>query len=405
MSNSLNESSDLRTLWRVIHQARPYWSNVVVIFIFASLSAPLALLAPVPLMIAVDNVIGDKSPPLFLTASLGETLTESSGAMLVVVATMVVAIAVMSQLQSVAVNLLRAHTGEKLTLGFQSDLLNHSQRLSLAYHDTKGTSDAVYRVQYDSPAFQRVIIYTIPGFFTSIITLVGMIIVMVSLDWVLALIALTISPILLVLTRRYRVELRSQWRDVKKIETVAFSVVQEVLSALRIVKAFSQEDREHERFLRQSRLGVAARIKVVYLENGFTFLTAITIALGTGMALYVGVTHVQSGILSLGQLLLVMSYLAQLYQPLQAIGQQITRIQGGLASVERAYSLLDELPDVDEKADARPLAHAAGRIEFDKVCFSYDKITPILRDITFEIPENSKVGNNREDGCRQIDAS
>ena len=135
-----------------------------------------------------------------------------------------------------------------------------------------------------------------------------------------------------------------------------------------------------------------ARLRVAHLDNVFALVTSLTVATGTAAVLYFGVTHVRAGTLTLGQLLLIMSYLAQLYQPLKAIGQQITKAQAGLASVERAYALRDELPEVVEKANALPLTKARGEIEFDHVSFAYETGTPVLEDISFSIPAGARVG-------------
>jgi len=384
--------ADLSTLRRIIFQARPYWGRIVIVGLLTVLGAPLAMLTPVPLMVAVDSILNGQPLPTMLAAMVPEAMTGSFGSLLIVTAFMVVVFAVLLQLQIAGANLLRAYTGERLTLDFQAELLDQAQRLSLAYHDSKGSADSVYRVQNDAQAFQRIVIITLPTLFTSSATVLGMLAVTAWLDWTLALVAATVSPFLLLLTNAYRRRLRSEWKKIKQIETSALNIVQEVLGALRIVKAFTQEDRERSRYVDRSAKGVEARIRVAYLESGFSFLSAIVIAIGTATVMYLGVTHVQAGIISLGELLLMMAYLAQLYQPLQSIGQMVTRLQGGLASMDRAYALLDELPDVVERDDARPLAHAVGKLEFSNVGFSYDGVDSTLKDISFTIPAGSKVG-------------
>src|SRR5947208_9698408 len=116
--------------------------------------------------------------------------------------------------------------------------------------------------------------------------------------------------------------MRSQSRHVKKLESSALAVVQEALGALRVVKAFGQEARETDRFLRRSREGMAARMSLALLEGRYGLLVGLTTALGTAAVLFVGVSHVRSGVLTLGQLLIVMGYVAQLYAPLKTIGRK-----------------------------------------------------------------------------------
>jgi ATP-binding cassette subfamily B protein len=384
--------SDIAILRRLLDQARPYWGHLAAIFTIDLLATPLALLTPLPLMLAVDSVIGSEPMPRFLALFTPDFVTESKGAILVLIAVLVILFALLTQVQKLGGWLLQTYVGEKLALAFRGLLLRHAQRLSLTYHDTKGTSDSIYRIQYDAPAIQWVVIYGLTPFVTASFTLLGMIFVTAKIDWQLALIALTVSPVLFLLTQVFRRRLRGQWREVKELEHSALSIIQEVLGALRVVKAYGQEDREHGRFLHRSREGLWARIRVVVGEGAFNLSVGLTIALGTAAVLYVGATHVQAGILTLGQLLLVMAYLAQLYQPLQTLGQQVTKLQGGLTSAERAYALLDEASDVAERSDALVLDRAKGTVEFDNVSFSYDGTTPVLNNISFRVPAGARVG-------------
>ena len=219
-----------------------------------------------------------------------------------------------------------------------------------------------------------------------------MIYVTARIDGQLALVALTVSPILFLITRVYRRRLRRRSREVKKLESSALSVVQEVLAAIRVVKAFGQEDREQERFVRRSSEGMRARIHLAFVEGGFGLLVGLTTAIGTSAVLFIGIRHVESGVLTLGELLLVMGYLAQLYAPLKTMSRKAASLQSHLAGAERAFSLLDEAPDVAERPQARPLARASGAVAFRSVSFAYDRDFPVLHDISFEIPAGTRLG-------------
>ncbi|NIQ80376.1 MAG: ABC transporter ATP-binding protein, partial [Anaerolineae bacterium] len=247
---------------------------------------------------------------------------------------------------------------ERLVLSFRARLFHYVQRLSLSYHDTKGASDSAYRIYYDAPCIQWIAVQGVMPFITAAFTLVGMIYVTARIDWQLALVAMTVSPVLLLITQIFRQRLRSEWFKVKEVESQTLAVVQEVLSALRIVKAFGQEDREEERFLSRSKKSVRGQIRIAFIKGEFDVLIGLTIAVGTAAVLFIGVRHVQSGELTLGNLLIVMAYLAQLYGPLQTISQKVADLQASLASAVRAFTLLDETPDVIESAHARPLSRA-----------------------------------------------
>lgn len=205
------------TLYRqLLRQAQPYWLHIGAIFLLSLLSIPLALLSPLPLKIAVDNVIGSQPLPNFFGALLPATATGTDIALLVITAGLVVAIALLSQLQGLGSLLLSSYTGEKMVLGFRTQLFRHVQRLSLVYHDSRGTSDSTYRIQYDAPAIQWIMINGIIPLLTAVFTLAGMIYVTVRIDWQLALVALTISPVLFLLTHSYSQRLRDQWIEAIK---------------------------------------------------------------------------------------------------------------------------------------------------------------------------------------------
>jgi ATP-binding cassette subfamily B protein len=382
---------DLDLYRRLLQQARPYWVHIVGVFLLDLLVIPLSLLNPIPLAIAVDSALGSKPLPGFLAAWL-PAATWSWEAVLMLAVVLLVGIALLSQLQALAASLLRTYTGQKLGLDFRGQLFRHVQRLSLAYHDTHGTSDSVYRIQYDTSAVEYVAIDGVLPFITAGVTFVSMLYVIAKIDWQLILVALGVSPILALSTRISRGSLRKQSRQVKRVESAAFSVVQEALGALRVVKAFGQEDREQERFVRHASEGMRARMRYTLAESLLGLLRGMTTALGTAVVLYIGVRHVRLGILSLGGLLVVMGYLSQLYSPLRTISRKIASLQSHLTSAERAFAVLDEAPDVPERPDARAIARADGAIAVRSLSFSYDGAQPVLRDIDFRIPAGMRVG-------------
>src|SRR6266702_1245970 len=229
-------------------------------------------------------------------------------------------------------------------------------------------------------------------FVAAAVTLVMMIVVTLRLDWQLALVALGVSPPLFVLSRLYRPRMRRQSRQVKKLESSALAVVQETLGALRVVKAFGAEARETDRFAERSREGVAARIRMALMEGRYGLLVGLTTALGTGAVLLIGVQHVRANVLTLGQLLMALTYLGQLYDPLKTVSKKAATLQSYLASAERAFALLDEQPEVPERPDARPLERARGALEFRGVSFAYGPDRPVLHDVSCVIPPGTRLG-------------
>jgi ATP-binding cassette subfamily B protein len=376
---------------RVLLEARPYWPHLAGIFFLNLLATPLTLLVPIPLKIVVDSVLG--SQPVSGTLRNFLPAAAASGtALLVFCSALFVGVACLNELQQMGSSLARTYIGEKLVLAFRAKLFRHAQQLSLSYHDSKGTTDSTYRIQYDAPAIQWILIDGMSPFVTAGLTLIGMIYVTAKVDGKLALVALAIAPLLWAISGAYGGRLRRQWAEAYNLQSSAMSVVQEVLSAVRVVKAFGQEEREHERFLLHSGKSLWARIRIALNEGGFGLLVGLTIATGTAAVLFIGARHVQSGTLTLGGLLMVMTYLSQLYGPLQTLSSMATHMQGSLASAERAFSLLDEAPEVVQRHDAVSIHRSSGAVAFHHVSFAYDRDHPVLDDISFSIPAKARVG-------------
>ena len=384
--------SDLRLFWRILRQARPYWLFVVGIFLLRLVATPLALLTPVPLKIAVDSVLGTDPLPGFLAAIVPETWQNSTTALLIFAAALVVAVAVLSRLETLGSKLLQTYTGEKLNFAFQTRLFNHAQRLSLSYHDNVGTADSIYRIQYDARSIRNAAIYGVIPFVVAGITLIAMFYVTARIDAQLAIVALSISPPIGFLTWLYRRRLRDKWRRVKSLESSALQVLQETLTSLAVVKAFGQEDREQERFETRYTESLQARLHVTATDGIFNMFVGLTTAGGAAVILFLGVTHVQEGVLTLGALLLIMSYVGQLYGPLKIIGTKVMSLQKALAGAERAYALLDQRPDVSERPHAIPVGRVAGDIALRGVSFSYENGPRVLSDISFEAGRGTRVG-------------
>ena len=390
---------DLALFRRLLQQARPYWVHVVGIFLLGLLATPLGLLTPLPLKIAIDSAIGTHPLPRFLNRVLPASATRSTAALLAIAVVLLLGIAALENLFALANSFLRTWTAEKLLLDFRARLFSHLQRLSLGYHDVKGTTDSVYRIQYDTASMQYLTIDGLGPFVTSVVTLLAMFYVTFRIDPQLALVAMVISPVLFMLSMAYRPRFRKRSKEVKQLESSAMGVLQEVLSAVRVVKAFGREKHEEDRYVHKSQAGMWARVRLDLLGGSYSLLVGLTTALGTACVLWIGVYHVRAGTLTLGSLLLVVSYLGQLYAPLKTIGRKATSLQTHWVGLERAFSVLDQLPDVPERPNARPLVRASGAVAFQHACFAYEEDHQVLQDICFEVPCGARVGISGRTGA------
>lgn len=377
---------------RLLAQVWPYWPSIAGIIVVDLLATPLTLLGPLPLKIAVDTVLEAKPLPPFVSAILPAAVTDSRLWLLGVAAALQVLVVFLTQLQGLGSYVLRTHTGERLTLGFRARLFRHVQRLAFSFHDARGTADTIYRIQYDAPCVQWLTIDGALPLMSAAVTLVAMIYITARLDWQLALVALSIAPFLLLIPKVYDRRMRGQYTTVKELESSTLGIVHEVLSAIRVVKAFGREEQEQARFVYQSHTGMGARNRIAFAEGAFSLLSNVITAAGTALVLYIGIRSVLAERLTLGELLMIITYLAQMYAPLTTIGDKVVGLQSALVSMQRAFDLLDEVPEVIERPHARPLKRAAGRIEFRGVDFAYERQSLVLDKVSFVLPAGARLG-------------
>src|SRR5207249_3423269 len=242
---------------------------------------------------------------------------------------------VLSYLQNLVNIWLTNRVGNRMTTDMRVRLFRQMQRLSTVYHDTKGTTDSTYRIQNDATSLRSLSTDGVVPLITAVVTLVAMMVVMVTLDWELALIALSITPFMFLSTLVYKKRIRLGWRKVKSSESAAMSAAQESLSAARVVKAFGQEERESEQFRSRYDKTAAAALKVLVEGGIYSLIVGVVTAVGLAAVWYVGIHHVLDRTLSPGAFLMVNIYLTQLYSPLKDLGKKVLDVQMSLAGMER----------------------------------------------------------------------
>jgi ATP-binding cassette, subfamily B, bacterial len=376
---------------RLLAEARPFRVHMLGLFALSVASSACTLLVPVPLKIAVDSVIGSHPLPAPL-AGLPHFVSGSNTGRLVFAALLFVAITLIKQGAEFGRLVLSTYAGQKLLLAFRARLFRHLQQLSLAHHDARGVTDSTYRIQYDAQSIQTLVVTGAIPVLSALLTVGGMLYVTATIDWRLGLIALAVTPPLLVTLHVYRKRLRSGWHDAKRLESSALSVIHEALAALRVVKAFGQEEREGNRFVDRSDRSVRAQIGLSFAEGNLGLRVGLITGLGSAAVLIVGTHRVQAGALTVGDLVLVMAYLQQMFDPLQTISKKAGSLQSAFASAERAFAALDEEPNPVEARDPKRLARARGEIAFDDVTFAYERGNAVLRGISFNLAPGTRVG-------------
>ena len=384
--------SIIKLFKRTLLQARNFWPHITALFLIQLLVIPLALMRPLALKILIDCGFGQVAVPGYISFLFPQNFQFDFKTIVFIAALLIILVALIENIIAVFAWVFETFTGEKMVLKFRTVVFNHIQRLSLAYHDSKGISDSIYRMQWDTIGVRTFLLDNISPLIQSVITLLSMIIVMFFIQWQLAIIALCVIPPLFILTRLSTKLLNRTWTQVKEDESMAMSVVHEVLSSLRIVKAFGQENNENTRFVKQSDKALKGQMKVAWSGAIFNFLVAMVFATGTALFIYFGALYVQSGKMTLGDLTLVITYLGMIFGPLQSISKNLNNTQSSITSLKRVYALLDQEKEVKETSHSIHLTRANGSFKFSDVSFSYKEDKPVLQHVSFEISAGDRVG-------------
>lgn len=385
---------------RITEQIRSQRAALTAVFLLELLSTPLALLSPVGIKIAVDNVVGGRPVPRVLQVLLPVEMLRSPRQLLLAAVGIQIAVVLLIQTHWFCNYLLKIRSGGHMVLNFRSRMFRHLQLLPLGYHDVRGSADSAFRVQDDAAALRSITIDGALFLLSDVVKLLGMIGVTLFIDWRLGLVALSIVPLLVLFAGIYQIRVGDRYKRVKEMESSALRVVHEVLSTMRVVKAFVQEEKENLRFLERSSEAEAARLRLAWADALFGFVVNFTTAFGMAMVLFVGIRNVQSGMLTLGSLLLIITYLVQLYAPLQNITYHLASLKASSASVSRAFEVLNEFPEVVKEARAplgentsiKAARRASGSLQFENVGFGYGSKEPILRNLSFSVPVGRHVG-------------
>lgn len=377
---------------RVLAEQDSHWRYFVLITALGVCAVPLSLVPPYAIKVAVDSYLGDAPlHPAFHTLLPSSWLTAALGPLLLAVA-LVVVTAILRGLLAYMRKVLQSWTRERLVLGFRKRLFPHVERLSLTYHDEKGASDSTFRVLMDTAVIPAVVLDGLVPFVSSFALLVVFAVVILSLSWKLALVALAISPLLLIISWPYGRKLRGQWHEIKELDSSAMSLLQEVFSTVRVIKAFGREEHETSRLIDVASRSMDSKVRVAKTQGRFDFWLGLMFAIGTASVLGVGAWQVETEQLSLGEFFMVATLLAQFYAPLQLVVGQIASLQSSLASAERAMELLDEVPEVLEAPNARKLERVQGQVAFENVVFGYEEGNPVLHGVDFEVQAGERIG-------------
>ncbi|HEY8185604.1 MAG TPA: ABC transporter ATP-binding protein [Pyrinomonadaceae bacterium] len=364
---------------------RPHWKVLAVAFIAVIGESLTDLLEPWPLKVVFDYVLGSKKMPASMSSILSSTVGLDKTSILYFAVFSVVAIAVVGAVSTYTEKYLTTSVGQWVMHDLRRTLYHHIQRLSLSYHDQKKTGDLISRVTSDIDAIQDFISQALLGILVNALTLVGMLVIMFYLDWRFTLIALSVAPVLFVVVYSYTRRIKRASRAVRQKEGEVVSVVQEVLSSIRVVKAFAREDYEQKRFEQQSLESVETALRSRSLKAKLAPVVEVIVAVGTCLVLWYGVRLVLAGQITAGSLLVFLLYLGKMFKPMRELSKMTDTMSKASVGYERIREVVETDREVRNLPGARPAPDFRGKIEFSHVEFGYSADFLTLRDVNFKI--------------------
>jgi subfamily B ATP-binding cassette protein MsbA len=343
------------------------------------------LLEPWPLKIVFDYVFGTKHMPSWMSGLIGSTFGLSKLAILHFAIAAVILIALAGALSAYAEKYLTTSVGQWVMHDLRRVLYHHIQRLSLAYHDHKPTGDLISTVTADIDSIQDFISQALLGILVNVLTLVGMLGVMFYLNWRFTLIALSVTPFLFAVVYTYTRRIKQASRALRKKEGEVVSVVAEVLSSIRVVKAFAREDYEEARLAQQSLENVEIALKARSLKAKLAPVVQVIVAVGTCLVLWYGVNLVLTEQMTSGSLLVFLLYLGKMYKPMRDLSKMTDTMSKAAVGYERIHQVIETENEVRNLPGARKAPEFKGEIEFDHVYFGYDNGYRTLTDVNLRV--------------------
>ena len=377
-----------KALPRIKPYLRPYRKRLILVICLTVAGAFFGLAEPWPLAVILNDVLHETEPTGIVRTIFGPDPT-----VWIVLVSMVTArflLIVFGNGVTVVNHFLGAKTEQNMVLDLRSDLFAHAQRLSFTFHDRRQTGALMSQINLQAAAVGTIVM-VIPPIAEALLTLIGMLVISLLIDCQIALVALIILPLLFFSFTLYGRRIVPRLQRVQKLEWDSLSIVNEAMTMLRVIVSFGREDHEHRRFREQGQTAVDERVKLTVSQSVYTLGVQTASAFGISIVMGLGAWHVINGKISIGELIVLITYITSVYQPLEQISTTVGMIHEQLVQFHSSLKLLDTEPVVKEKPDAVAIDHPRGRVTARRVSFAYPGRQRTLEDISFDALPGERV--------------
>jgi ABC-type multidrug transport system fused ATPase/permease subunit len=371
---------------------RPYLGSLLVLLAAMLVQSAMTLAAPWPLKIILDNVVGDRKPAPWFGSLLKPLLAHGHRMHLATVAAVaVICIALLNAAASYLANYFTESVGQWVANDLRMRTYHHLQYLSLHYYDSHQSGVLLSTITADVLTIQNFASSATLGIVVDMFTILGMLVVMFYMNWDFTLIAVGVTPLMLLLASRFKKAVKKSTHEVRRQQSNIVAVVQQDLESIRVVTAFGRQELEQQSLAAVSRATVAAALKAREVKALLSPIVTVIVSCCIAFVLWRGALLILTGGMTAGELTVFLSYLTSFFKPVKDLASMNNSIAQTAVAVERIRMILDADAVLPERPD--PSDHAIrGEIVFDHVAFAYDVNAPVLRDVSFTVKPGQMIG-------------
>ncbi len=382
----------------VFQQVYPYRKWLLLIFFAMIVQTLMDIATPWPLKVVIDNVIGNHALPSWLQW-LNSSTGESKLKIAAIASLSLIIITVIGALASYVYSYFTESVAQYVANDVRQEVYHHLQRLSLGYYDTHQVGKILSTITTDVSTMQDFVSSTLLSIVVDAMTIIGILSLMFFINWSFALLAIAVTPFLLVFVFRFKKAVKRSTREVRKDESEMLAVLQQGLESIRVINAFGTQQTEEDRLKKVSMETVHAALKTRRLKALVSPVVSIVVTLCLALVLWKGSSLVLAGVMTVGSLTVLITYLTKFFSPVKDLAKMTNAVAQATVALERIQQILSTDDVIPEKPNALVPQKLNGEIIFDNVSFGYNHSVTVLKNINLKINPGERIGICGQTGC------
>jgi ATP-binding cassette subfamily B protein len=376
---------------RIMVYFRAHWQLLAVGLVLTGLGIGTELLKPWPLKVIIDTILSDEAPTGGIDQAILALFGHDKSVLLPVLCLGILAVYLCAGSLNLVSKYLLVKVSLRVLTQVRCDLFRHLQRLSFRFHDRNRVGDSLYTLNTNIYAIQGIFTDGLMPVLEASATVIGMVVIMLRMDWQLTLLSMATVPAQVLITKYYADRIRQASSDFHSAEGSVSASAEGTLSSVRLVQAFGREEYEAEKFTRMCQQSYSSNLRLTMTQLWSGVVVSGVTAMSLGSVTYVGASHAFNGQISTGELIVFLAYVQMLYTPLQTLSYSSWSVGWAVAGAQRVFAILDTPEDINDAPGALVLKHVKGDIEFRDVGFAYDAERPVMAHLSLNVRAGETV--------------